>query len=86
MIAELIEKSMSQTDEAINMAQRFHNELVRVEAERDRLREINKELVEIAQSFRILLSHANKDIHPELQKRFIEAIDKSRKNHLTFTG
>lgn len=49
------------------------------------LRGINKELAEIAQSFRILLSHANKDIHPELQKRFIEAIDKSRKNNLTFT-
>jgi hypothetical protein len=43
---KLLDKSMAQTDEAVSMAQRFHDELVKAEAERDRLREINKELVE----------------------------------------
>lgn len=41
------------------------------------LREINKELVEIAQSFRILLAHAHVDIHPELQKRLLVAVYKA---------
>jgi len=76
---KLLDKSMAQTDEVIGIAQRFSDEIGRLEAERDRLREVNKELVYVAQSFRILLSHANKDVHPELQKRFHEALSKAEK-------
>lgn len=43
---KLLDKSISQTDEAIDNAKWFADRCVSLEAERDRLREINKELVE----------------------------------------
>ncbi len=70
---KLLDKSMAQTDEVIGMAQRFSDEIGRLEAERDKLREINKELVEALH--RLL----NCDLHLYEWHIVIDALDKAEK-------